>query len=80
MRVMPTEAGWSRPQFGEKRRVAGNHVNRAVAATAPPTPCQEALMIAFALFGAAALAVALLSGGRDLDFAGRQTAEQYRRR
>ena len=37
-------------------------------------------MIAFALFGAAALAVALLSGGRDLDFAGRPTAEQYRRR
>lgn len=37
-------------------------------------------MIALTLVGVAALAVALLSGGRDLDFAGRQTSYSYRAR
>lgn len=35
-------------------------------------------MIALTLLGAAAIAAALLSGGRDLDFGGRQISYNYR--
>ncbi|MBM7413738.1 hypothetical protein JOE30_001998 [Rhodococcus sp. PvP016] len=38
------------------------------------------MMITLTLVGAAALAVALLSGGRDLDFRGRQMSHSYRSR
>lgn len=37
-------------------------------------------MITLTVLGAAALAVALLSGGRDLDFGGRQVSHGYRAR